>query len=168
MGKSWKVRRTKRGRGGKEKQRQKGVGRMKSSCWSRCVEVDHGPGEGGLGRCSERWDLRRRESRASDFPEPKAPTSLGQSCAEAVSQKDDGHPSFCMGLWGRASGSVIERDGLGGPEHPQSLRLRGHDFEHCRESRGGQQRARPHLQQEGGRFLCVRSHGQQRARHDLF
>lgn len=107
-------------------------------------------GGGGLGSYSERWDWRRRESRASDFPEPKPPTSLGQSCAEDVSLGKMGTPPFA--LWGRTLESIMERDGLDGPEHTQSLHLRGHDFEHCRDSQGGQHRARAHLQQEGGSF----------------
>ena len=54
-------------------------------------------GGGGLGRGSEHLDQRRWESRASDFPEPTAQTSLELSCAVAVSLGKMGPPLFAWG-----------------------------------------------------------------------
>ena len=58
-----------------------------------------------------------------------------------------------MDLWGPASGSVIERDGLAGAERPLCLQLRGQDLEHCRDSQDGQQRARARHPQGGAGSL---------------
>ena len=70
-----------------------------------------GQGEGGLCRCSEHWDQRRREPWESDFPEPKALTSLGLSCAEAVSLGKMDTPPFAWGC-GLSLSICQGRDGL--------------------------------------------------------